>query len=465
MRHPDFEKIYQAFMWRYCKNQSECELGKNYYYAWLNKMDLDDTKPYEKPQEKFSWVDKSNIAFWKQDEQAKYFKVEALFPLSSMNRNVYTRNELTKACRTLVGRPVNFNHTCQDLPDAEIIDADYEDDTVECILKIAKNSTTLELIEKGDIIHVSIEAQCLRGGELSADGYVCKGLVFTGLALLTRDILPGVPLTRIMPVEKLVESIPVTDVTNLDEEKEKQDTSTQKEKSEENATASQTQDTKETRETHEQEKRKDDIEEYEKASENTSWEFDASKYSIDQLRMAAAVVTDPSGENGQYTKEDCHLPHHLPGDGKTHGGTLIWHGVAAAGAALTGSRGGVQLSSEDKTKAKKHLEKHYSEFDKAPPWNAEEKSPSEKAKDALLPRVEALEKQVAELAGRKEAEQAKLTESKPKTEQKLEQPEILTKDGFWRRFHQLRSEGMSRNDAFRLTSLEIIEAASKLQKK
>ena len=38
-RHPDFEKIYQAFMWRYCSGQAECDVGKSNYYAWLNRLD------------------------------------------------------------------------------------------------------------------------------------------------------------------------------------------------------------------------------------------------------------------------------------------------------------------------------------------------------------------------------------------------------------------------------------------
>jgi len=87
MRHPDFEKIYQAFMWRYCKGETECDEGKQIYYTWLKKLGLDETKQYQYPQEtreKFSWI-QPHIQFIKEDEQAKYFKVEALFPLTSMN--------------------------------------------------------------------------------------------------------------------------------------------------------------------------------------------------------------------------------------------------------------------------------------------------------------------------------------------------------------------------------------------
>lgn len=220
-RSADFEKIYQAFMWRYCSGQAECDVGRSNYYAWLSKLGLDDTKPYQHPQEsreKFSWI-KPHLEFIKEDEQAKYFKVEALFPLSSMNRNVYTKDELIKACRTLIGKPVNLNHTSEILPEVQIVDADYEDNTVECLDRIEKDSKALQMIERGDIMQVSIEAACLRGTEETPEGSACKGQIFTGKALLTKDVLPGVPLTRIMPVEKLVESFAVMDGKNVDEKR------------------------------------------------------------------------------------------------------------------------------------------------------------------------------------------------------------------------------------------------------
>jgi hypothetical protein len=50
---------------------------------------------------------------------------------------------------------------------------------------------------------------------------------------------------------------------------------------------------------------------------------------------------------------------------------------------------------------------------------------------------------------------------KPKEEPKKEPCKcVLTKEGFWARFHQLRSEGASKSEAFRLVSLEVIEAVS-----
>ena len=214
-RHPDFEKIYRAFMKRYCGSaENECEKGKQVYYAWLNKLGLDDTKPYRRPQKKeaFRWA-KRVFNFIRQDEQAKYYRVEALFPIASMNRNLYTEDELLRAARTLIGKPVNINHKSEPLKGVEIIDAEYEDGAVEVLLKVDREASHLgrkitDLIDEGEILHVSIEASCRSislepvKGDLS---HKCEGLIFTGLALLTRDTLPGVPLTRIEPVERLIE--------------------------------------------------------------------------------------------------------------------------------------------------------------------------------------------------------------------------------------------------------------------
>jgi hypothetical protein len=56
---------------------------------------------------------------------------------------------------------------------------------------------------------------------------------------------------------------------------------------------------------------------------------------------------------------------------------------------------------------------------------------------------------------------------KPKEEPPKQEPKkepckcVLTKEGFWARFHQLRQEGASKSEAFRLVSLEVIDAASK----
>jgi uncharacterized protein len=66
------------------------------------------------------------------------------------------------------------------------------------------------------------------------------------------------------------------------------------------------------------------------------------------------------------------LPHHLgkAGDYKT-----VWHGVAAAMAALFGAQGGVEIPDKDKKAVYNHLASHYKEFKKdVPDYRSMEKS-------------------------------------------------------------------------------------------
>ena len=323
-KHPDFEKIYQAFIKRYGQVEGE----KN-YFAWLSKMGLDDTKSYSRPQEsleKFDWA-QSLISYLREDETKKYYKVEAAFPLSSMNDNVYTDDELLRGARSLVGKPVNLNHVGSRLDTVSIDGAEYEDGAVEAVLSVLKGSDVLGMIERGDIVHVSIEADCLQGTEPAADGSVCKGLVFTGLALLTKDVLPGVPLTRIMPVEKLVESFTVP----LEQEKKMSEQQKKEEKTLENKT---------------------------------------DEGEVSPLPNMAREIAD------------------------------------------------------------------------------------------LKTELQSLKEQIAEAA-------KPLDQPKPPSETLNTtacKPCILTKEGFWARFHELRGEGLSKSDAFRVVSLEVIETVSKTGK-
>lgn len=62
---------------------------------------------------------------------------------------------------------------------------------------------------------------------------------------------------------------------------------------------------------------------------------------------------------------DLKLPHHQPA--KTGIGPAVWRGVAAAMAAMMGSRGGVELPDADTGDVHKHLASHYEMWDKEPP--------------------------------------------------------------------------------------------------
>jgi len=214
--HPDFQRILRMFIQQYGEDK-----GRRLYYAWLNKYGLDDTKSLDsqrgklRRKERFDWA--GYLRHIKR-EDGKYYKVWAVFPIVSLNLNKYTEDELMRAARTLVGKPVNINHEFK-LEDVEIIDAEYEDNSVECLIFIDNKAEfegkrIIDMIDNEEIIHVSIEAIC-RTFTWNDEGRKCEGLIFSGLALLTRDAFPGIPLTRIEPFEKFVHEHFIKEVTSL----------------------------------------------------------------------------------------------------------------------------------------------------------------------------------------------------------------------------------------------------------
>lgn len=197
IRHIDFSKILAQFRSRYGPEQGDSE-----YYRWIGKMGVDETKYYGfGMKESFKWLQKHvNFNIWKQDKTAKYWKVEAAFPVESMNRNVYEKRELELAGRTLKGKPVNLNHKGT-ISNVSIESSQYEDGPVETVLRVPLTASTNgklvnSMIESDEIVNVSIEAEGEFGGT--------SGLTFSGLALLTKNVLPGIPLTRIMPLEAIM---------------------------------------------------------------------------------------------------------------------------------------------------------------------------------------------------------------------------------------------------------------------
>ena len=459
-RHPDFEKIYRQFMKRYCGSPyEECEKGKRVYYAWLNKHGLDDTKPYRKPQEKeaFTWAD-SIPRLAKEDKENKYYKVEALFPLSSMNRNVYTEDELIRAARTLIGKPVNINHESPPIEGVEIIDAEYEDGAVEVLLKVSRNAEfegkkIIDMIDNGEILHVSIEGACRSRKLILTDdevGFGCEGLVLTGLALLQKDVLPGVPLTRIEPLEKIISDL--DDFMSEEKEPEKSG----------------------------------ECIECENKENVLEREWDAAY--INSLPDSAFAVIEPAYLRGETKDKRCrHLPHH-----NMNGEIDVPH-LRNALARLNQIKPVTDSISRDDliARAKRHLCAHLSQLGidsdicKREAKEEKPKSPCESARESLLKRlrcieaeipqilniathlsileerVKRLEKFVQESMGREAAK-----ESDERTEEKAgEKPlRILTKDGFWKRFRELRSRGLSKSEAYRLTALELLETLANRQR-
>jgi hypothetical protein len=411
-RHPDFQKIYDAFMWRYCPDHNECDTGKGYYYGWLKNMGLDDTKPYQRPQEKFSWIE-PYFKYLKEDELAKYFKVEALFPLTSMNDNVYTADELLRGTRTLIGKTPNWNHTPEMAPEVKVYDADYEGDCAECLLRVLKGSRALREIESGNVVHVSVEIDCLRGSEWTPEGSTCRGLVFTGLALLTKDVLPGVPLTRIMPVEKLVESFTVTDVTKMSDPNNPNLPPSNLPPPGTNPPPP--------------------------GPQEAEW---TAAY-INDLPDSSFAAIEPAYPEKTQDKRCRHLPY------KDKDGTVDLPHLRNALARMNQIEPVTDSISAADLRAKAQTVLIAA------------------AKGAGVGDYELKEK-LADMENRLKTFESELDLlKKPKEEPPKQEPKkepckcVLTKEGFWARFHQLRQEGASKSEAFRLVSLEVIDAASK----
>jgi len=470
-RHPDFEKIYRQFMKRYCGSpDEECEKGKQVYYAWLNAHGLDDTKPYRKPQESeaFKWAEPL-IRFAKEDEEAKYYKVEALFPVNSMNKNLYLEDELLRAARTLIGKPVNMNHEAP-LSGVEIIDAEFEDGAVEALLRISRNAEfkgkkIIDMIDNGEILHVSVEGSCRTRRIQSLDdetGFSCEGLVLTGLALLQNHVLPGVPLTRIEPIEKIIENFSAAEnkmrLAGIDE------TDTNINMTDSTPT--------------------------EASSSIKEREWDAAF--INNLPDAAFAVIKPAYLRGETKDKRCrHLPHHKPNvkDPNENSSVDLPHlrnALARCGQIkpVTNSISTREL----REKARRHLERHAEALLKKYQENRKKKSPCESAKESLIKRLREIEKQIPRLMLLEEriqrledmyrnlaAQNAEAThleqvrEAAEKTgclrDRQDEEKAILTKEGFWKRFRQLRNEGLSKSDAYRLTVIEVLETLSKQKNK
>jgi hypothetical protein len=210
-RHRDFQRIHDEFV-SYYKQVSK---GESEYNDWLKALNLDESQPYAQAQESFQWA-KDMITLLREDSNNKYYQVLVGFPLKSMNGNIYKERDLIAAATSLKGSHPSLNHK-DDFwfsPESkwgnlEVIDAKYEDGAVEAILKVPKTAICpicngdkmTELIDKKKILNVSLEGNCTGG-----TAGVCDGFEFNkkGFSLLTNDVLPGIPLARIKPLENIM---------------------------------------------------------------------------------------------------------------------------------------------------------------------------------------------------------------------------------------------------------------------
>lgn len=102
-----------------------------------------------------------------------------------------------------------------------------------------------------------------------------------------------------------------------------------------------------------------------KAPEDAPWDAGEVLREAEGARVLRLIHAwyDPDGDPD--AKSSYKLPHHYV-DGR-----VVWRGVAAAGAALMGARGGVIIPEADIPGVKRHLAAHYRQFNRVPPWEEE----------------------------------------------------------------------------------------------
>ncbi len=86
---------------------------------------------------------------------------------------------------------------------------------------------------------------------------------------------------------------------------------------------------------------------------------------MDMAKYRQAFAWNDGSENAT----GCKLPHHDMVDGQLK---VVKAGVIAAGNAMMGGRGGVQMPEEDMPGVKTHMAAHYKQFEMEPPWEQQE---------------------------------------------------------------------------------------------
>jgi len=171
--------------------------------------------------ESWAWAPDEYIRLLRQTEAGSVYRVRAIHVVRSLNKVAFTEEELRAAGRTLAYRPLNLNHEPPPLPFPvnRVIDSEYEDERVEALIVVA-DPCIIQLIEAKKIVAVSIEGQ-YRWADVVCDEWECtwypRGLVLTGLALLTPGVEPGDPLASIVLKKRLGPASPViTGMTSLE---------------------------------------------------------------------------------------------------------------------------------------------------------------------------------------------------------------------------------------------------------
>ena len=207
-RHNDFIRIRNEFI-NYYKNEAK---GDYEYYQWLNALHLDEGLCYSQTHESFQWA-KDMLKTVGEDAENKYYKVLVAFPLESMNGNIYKEADLQEDARSVTKGHPSLNHKDEYLfcPESKwgavyVTGAEYEDGAVEALLKVPKTTVCpvtgerlYTVIDQKRIVNVSLEGFTASNGRFHFN----EQIPFT---LLMNNVLPGIPLARIFPIETKLEA-------------------------------------------------------------------------------------------------------------------------------------------------------------------------------------------------------------------------------------------------------------------
>lgn len=200
--HPHFQRIYDIFTARYGEKAQE------HFDNFLAQNRLNPQLPYDthvQLKESFEWA-KPYIYKLREDKNAKYYAINCIDAIVSMNDNDYRNWEhMMKAGESMNYRPVNINHDPNrylPYPRTRLDYAKAEDYAVEGILRVDNRDHRFQqqlehdksIPEKEWINHPSIEGRPNLGGK--DDGYH-----FTAISFLEKGYkLPGDPLSSIAPI-------------------------------------------------------------------------------------------------------------------------------------------------------------------------------------------------------------------------------------------------------------------------
>jgi hypothetical protein len=175
--------------------------------------------------ESFQWAEELYpiLKQFENEEGVSFYKViAATSDIRNNNGRIYTRKEHEVAAASLSERPLNINHEktrTLEFPQNQVVAARYEDGHVECIIQVADPRIN-EMIERGEINHVSVEGVYFDQSNDTKDTEYPTSLHYRALALLTRDDEPGDPQTRIFKesaTRTVFEKISIPKVKTLQE--------------------------------------------------------------------------------------------------------------------------------------------------------------------------------------------------------------------------------------------------------